>query len=167
MRLQVTVLLILLNAVTSAQSGSGYHSMLASMYRNSVPLIKPYELIRLIEENDNIILLDTREPDEYKVSHIRNAIHVGYDSFNISKVAGVPKDAVIIAYCSIGYRSERVGENLIKAGYTNTMNLYGGIFEWINNSYPVVDPAKNITQRIHPYNKMWGKWLEKGIKVYE
>ncbi|MDF1559592.1 MAG: rhodanese-like domain-containing protein [Bacteroidales bacterium] len=159
--------LIFLNAITSAQSGSRYHSMLNSLYSKSVPLIKPYELIRIIEKNDNIILLDTREPDEYKVSHIRNALHVGYESFNISIVAGIPKDAVIVAYCSIGYRSERVGEKLIRAGYVNTMNLYGGIFEWINNGYPVIDPDNKTTQRIHPYNKKWGKWLEKGIKTYE
>ena len=47
------------------------------------------------------------------------------------------------------------------------MNLRGGIFDWVNMGYPVYDKEGNETQKIHAYDKSWGKWLIKGEKVYE
>ena len=38
----------------------------------------------------------------------------------------------IIVYCSIGVRSEDIGEKLKELGYTKILNLYGGIFDWKN-----------------------------------
>jgi predicted sulfurtransferase len=77
----------------------------------------------------------------------------------------MPKDTPIIVYCSVGYRSEKVAEQIIAAGYTQVSNLYGGIFEWVNEEQPVYD-TKGKTQKVHAYNKVWGVWLRKGKKVY-
>ena len=76
------------------------------------------------------------------------------------------KDQEVIVYCSVGYRSERIGEKLQKAGYTNVKNLYGGIFSWKNEGNEVVRDADIPTDSVHTYNKSWGKWLLKGIEVY-
>jgi len=54
---------------------------------------------------------------------------------------------------------------LKKKGYTNVKNLYGGLFYWANEKYPMVDLKENKTARIHGYNKDWGKWV-KGDVVY-
>ena len=62
-------------------------------------------------------------------------------------------------YCSVGYRSERIGEKLIKEGYSNVFNLYGGIFDWVNNDNPVYDFNEKV-YKVHAYNKDWGKWVE-------
>lgn len=116
------------------------------------------------------ILLDAREPKEFKISHIKNAICVGYDKFDLEKtLAKLPKDkdAKIVVYCSLGIRSEVVADRLIEAGYTNVFNLYGGIFKWKNEDFQVVDTLGNITERVHTFNKDWSKWLKKGQKVYE
>jgi hypothetical protein len=69
-------------------------------------------------------------------------------------------------YCSVGYRSERIGEKLLKLGYTDVVNLYGGIFEWKNQGLDVYNSSNYPTDSVHTYNKSWGKWLVKGIKVY-
>ena len=71
-----------------------------------------------------------------------------------------------MVYCSIGIRSEDISEKLKKAGYTNVYNLYGGIFEWKNRNYPVVNPENEVTEKVHAYSKQWGQWLHKGKKVY-
>ena len=54
-----------------------------------------------------------------------------------------------------------------KAGYTNVFNLYGGIFEWKNNDFQVVDTLGKSTEKVHAFNKSWEKWLKKVEKVYE
>ena len=45
--------------------------------------------------------------------------------------------------------------------------LYGGIFEWKNNDYPIIDSEGKETENVHTYSRFWSKWLKKGIKVYD
>lgn len=120
-------------------------------------------------QGDNITLLDARESKEYKVSHIKNAIHVGYDKFNLKETTAklTDKNATIVVYCSVGIRSEDIAEKLQKAGYTNVYNLFGGIFEWKNKENIVVDSKNNPTEQVHTFSKEWSKWLKKGVKIYE
>jgi rhodanese-related sulfurtransferase len=133
----------------------------------SIPYISVNDLKK---ESENIILLDTREFKEYKVSHIQNALFVGYDNFNLKKtLKNLPKekDAKIIVYCSLGIRSEDIGEQLKNSGYTNVLNLYGGIFEWKNNGNNVFTSEEKVTGKVHTFNKEWSKWLLKGEKIHE
>jgi predicted sulfurtransferase len=74
--------------------------------------------------------------------------------------------ASVVVYCSVGYRSERVGEHLLAMGFKDVKNLYGGIFEWVNNGQAIVDRNGKFTNQVHTYNKSWSKWLEKGIKIF-
>ncbi len=152
--------------VVSALSSCGqktYDEKLESLYRKTVPLIKADSLKPRMEE---VVILDTRAKEEYAVSHISGARFIDYDDFEVTQVMDIPKDSEVIVYCSVGYRSERIGEKLQKAGFTNVKNLYGGIFSWKNDGYEVVGPNESPTDSVHTYNKSWGKWLKKGIKVY-
>jgi rhodanese-related sulfurtransferase len=108
----------------------------------------------------NVVFLDTREKEEYDVSHIKGAVWVGYDNFDISSVKNLDKSKTIILYCSVGYRSEKVTKKLEKAGFKTVYNMYGGLFEWYNEGYPMVDNDEKATTQIHTYNKKWSKWVE-------
>jgi rhodanese-related sulfurtransferase len=138
-----------------------YNFMLNRILERNVPEIS---VQKLEESSTSYVLLDTREDDEYAVSHMKNAIHVGYDHFDLNKV---PKDKnqKIVVYCSVGYRSEKITQRLQKMGYTNVYNLFGGIFEWVNQENAIYKNEKK-TQKIHAYSKMWGMWLNNGEKVY-
>ena len=98
----------------------------------------------------NYHLLDNRETVEYDVSHLHGAQCVGYDSFNIQEVLNmVPnKQDTIVVYCSLGIRSEDIGEKLQEAGYTHVYNLYGGIFEWKNEEKEVYDSENEVTEEV-------------------
>lgn len=149
----------------SAQSHDEmYHTMLDKLYKNSVPSIKVEKMKQL--PKDSIYILDTRQKKEYEVSHIKNARWVGFESFNKKKINDIPKDAKIIVYCSIGYRSERIGEKMEKWGFSDVQNIYGGIFEWVNQNEPVYN-SEGETNKIHAYNKTWGQWLREGEKIYK
>lgn len=132
----------------------------------SVPYISVQELAMPKTE---AIILDAREPKEYKTSHIKNSISVGYDEFNIETILDTikNKDGQIVVYCSLGIRSEDIAEKLNKAGYTNVYNLYGGIFEWKNKDFIVYNSEGTETENIHTFSKEWSQWLKKGIKIYE
>jgi rhodanese-related sulfurtransferase len=112
------------------------------------------------KQKDEVYLLDTREREEYQVSHIEGATYLGYKNPDYTRLEDIPKDAEVVLYCSIGYRSEKIAEELRKRGYQNVYNLYGSIFEWVNQGYPVVDEAGNVTDKIHTYNRNWSKWVD-------
>ena len=133
--------------------------------KGSVPYIKVTE----IKSKTNIVFLDAREPKEFNVSHIENSIAVGFNQFDGKKVTTIIKDknALIVVYCSIGVRSEIIGEKLLKLGYKNVFNLYVGIFEWKNYGEKVVNNKKTETNEVHTYNKEWSIYLKKGTTVYE
>lgn len=137
--------------------------MVDALIKESVPVITCNELKQMPEA----VLFDAREKREYAVSHLPNARWVGYDDFKLSRVADVPRAAPIVVYCSVGYRSEKVGEKLKAAGFTNVRNLYGSLFEWVNQGNPVVDSTGKPTRRVHAYSRTWGIWLNRGEKVYE
>ncbi len=155
-------LLLLFSTLTSCGQKT-FDEKMESLYSNTVPLIKADSLNSRL---NNVVILDTRAEQEYKVSHIEGARFVDYDNFKPKDVKDIRKDQEIIVYCSVGYRSERVGEKLQKAGYTNVKNLYGGIFGWKNEGFEVVGQNNEPTDSVHVYNRLWGKWLFKGIKVY-
>lgn len=132
----------------------------------SIPYISVNELN---EAYSNTVILDARENSEFNVSHLQNAIHVGYDNFKLSEIKNQIKntDTQIVVYCSIGVRSEDIAEKLNEAGYTNVYNLFGGIFEWKNHDFTVYNNDDQPTEKVHVYSKTWGEWLLKGIKVYD
>ncbi|MDX1371853.1 MAG: rhodanese-like domain-containing protein [Nitrososphaeraceae archaeon] len=143
-----------------------YEQKLNSIYKNTVERVSPSELDSLRQENE-LVILDTRSPKEYNVSHIKGATFIDYDKFRVEQLESLDKSQKIIIYCSVGYRSERIGEGLKEAGYNNVYNLYGGIFQWKNEGYSVYNSKDQVTDSVHTYNKRWGQWLEndKGIKV--
>lgn len=125
----------------------------------SVPVI---DVKTLSQKKEDYLVLDAREPEEFKTSHIEGAKFIGYDNPDFDALAETPKDQPIVLYCSVGYRSEKLGEKLKKRGFTNVTNLYGSIFEWANEDLPLIDENGEPTTKIHTYNKKWSKWVEDG-----
>ena len=128
----------------------------------------PYISIEELQNLDQITLLDTRKKEEYNVSHLKNAKWVGHKAFELDSILKTFPDqhTPIVVYCSIGVRSENIGEKLQKAGYTNVRNLYGGIFQWKNEGLPVFDTEDSETEKVHAFSKHWGKLLTNGEKVF-
>lgn len=110
-------------------------------------------------KRDSFLFLDSREINEYTVSHIENAVHVGFKTFGLSLVKDIPKGQPIIIYCSVGYRSEKIGEKLIASGFQEVHNLYGSIFEWVNCGFPIVNDQRISTDTLHTYNQSWSQWV--------
>lgn len=135
---------------------------------NDIPYISVTEL-RMLQLNKDVLILDSREMKECNVSRIPNASFVGYDFFSIEDFQNKHpnKEEEIVVYCSLGIRSETTAIQLKKAGYSKVKNLYGGIFEWKNKGYPVLDSTNIITENVHTFNEEWSKWLREGVKIYD
>lgn len=140
--------------------------MLRLLYKHTVPTVAPAALAGELNRPGAPLLLDARTPAEYAVSHLSGATLVPYDSVPTAEFAGVDRSRPVVVYCSVGYRSERLGDRLHALGFQHVRNLYGGLFEWVNEGHAVVD-AKGPTAKVHPYSALWGVWLKRGRKAYQ
>ena len=80
--------------------------------------------------NENTIILDVRELDEYEELHIKNAVHLPLGEIG-ERAAEVlfEKTQTILTYCFSGRRSEMAAKELIKLGYSSVYD-FGGIEDW-------------------------------------
>ncbi len=130
----------------------------------AVPQLSTDSLAALLADSTRPLLLDVRTPEEYRVSHLPGARRIDPEATAFPMLAGVPKDTLIVAYCSVGYRSAGLVERLRKAGFTNAHNLKGSIFRWANEGRPVYRNGVAVRQ-VHPYDAAWGRLLDASLRA--
>lgn len=150
----------MLTMCAQERSDDAFEEMLDGLIKGTVEQITTQQLQKSEEE---FTFLDARPKEEFDVGHIKEALRIGFKDFDKSTVADLPKDRPIVVYCSVGYRSERVGEKLKKLGFTQVYNLRGGIFDWFNRGLPVFD-KDGESNEVHPYDRKWGKWVKERAK---
>lgn len=117
----------------------------------------------LNEEGIAPLLIDVRDDDEFAVSRLGGARNIG----SAEDIAATfpDKEAEIIVYCSVGYRSAQVAQKLMDLGYTQVQNLRHSIFAWANLGLPLVSDD-GATSKAHPYNRIWGSLLDGEHRQY-
>lgn len=111
------------------------------------------------------LLLDVRTGAEFAVSHLRRARRIDPDTHDLALLHDLARDAPIVAYCSVGYRSAAMAERLRAAGFTNVVNLEGSIFAWANEGRPVYRDDR-VVRQVHPYDETWGELLKEDLRAY-
>ena len=92
--------------------------------------ISAEEAKRIMDSDEEHIILDTREQDEFDSGHIPGAILIPYTEIENKAIELIPdKDKLILVYCRSGRRSKIAAESLAKLGYTNVKE-FGGIIDW-------------------------------------
>ncbi len=99
--------------------------------------LDPYYFHLQYLKTDSSILIDVREPFEYKSNRIKDAINIPA-SGNLDNAADtINKKLTLFLYCTSGYRSAKTAEKLYKKGFNNIFNLEGGITAWRKEGMPV------------------------------
>jgi rhodanese-related sulfurtransferase len=109
------------------------------------------------------MLLDVRTEAEFEVSHIRGAHRVDPDDPKIESLHIAP-EATVVVYCSVGYRSAAIVEQIQRAGVRTVYNLEGGIFAWANQGRPVYRENARA-ELVHPYDELWGRLLRDDLRA--
>lgn len=88
------------------------------------------EAKRIMDNEENYIILDVREQSEYDEGHIKNAILLPYTEIETRAENELPdKEQIILVYCRSGRRSKIAAQSLANAGYKNVKE-FGGIIDW-------------------------------------
>ena len=96
--------------------------------KNGIPQITVKEFKARRDSGEDIFLLDVREPYEYQIAQIGGTLIPQNDVPN--RLAEIPRDREIVVQCRSGARSQRIAELLKQSGYTQVVNLAGGILAW-------------------------------------
>ena len=128
--------------------------------------ISTSELARWREDSSRAqpVLLDARTSVEYQVSHLRDAVLDDAARPSLRPLRGLPQNAPIVVYGSVGYRGARLAWWLQRQGYADVRNLTSGIFQWANEDRPLFRDGRPTAQ-VHPYDQRWGLLLQSRYKA--
>ena len=101
-------------------------------------LVSPASAIRLINNNDDALIIDIRSVAEYKNGHIRGAKNVPLSELT-SKIEKFTdyRNKPVLLYCNSGNTTSKAIRLLKKAGFEKISNLEGGIMAWREASMPL------------------------------
>lgn len=92
-----------------------------------------------VEFDENVILLDVREDDEWQRGHAPGAQHIPMGEVP-ARMAEIDNQAQLFVVCHAGGRSQRVAHYLVRNGY-EPINVTGGMLAWAGAGRPVVTDA--------------------------
>ncbi len=79
------------------------------------------------------VLIDIRQPHDYRMGHIPNSINITKDLLELVPEKYLNKNDSYILYCDSGPNSLKLSNELNKIGYFTT-NLKGGYSKWIKEN---------------------------------
>jgi rhodanese-related sulfurtransferase len=88
---------------------------------------------------EHIVFLDVRDPNETALARIPGAMVISRGNLESKVEAVLPRDAMVIVYCSNGNRSAFAAETLELMGYRNVTSLREGFRGWVDAGGDVED----------------------------
>jgi len=86
---------------------------------------------------EDFILIDVREPNEFEIVSIDGAVLIPKGEFlDGSALEKLPNDKRIILHCKVGGRSAEALAVVKGAGYSDAVHVGGGILQWIAQVEP-------------------------------
>ena len=101
--------------------------------------VTPQELYAMYENNEDVVVLDTRNEYETRVGLFENAVDLQLDTFRdfpdaIEQLPEEYKDKQIVMYCTGGIRCEKASAVMLKAGFSDVKQLEGGVLDYFKKT---------------------------------
>jgi hydroxyacylglutathione hydrolase len=104
---------------------------------SSFPLLDAEDLLKNRSHLDSCYVLDVRTPSEWDEGHIDGAHHFDLSSLELS-LNLLPFQQPIAVVCKSGARASLAASLLKKNGFSEVMNLKGGIMAWKQAGLPLI-----------------------------
>jgi rhodanese-related sulfurtransferase len=97
------------------------------------------EQFEALRRGTNAVVLDVRTQEEFVDGHLEGAVLLDYRAPDFAeKVAKLDKSKQYLVHCAAGGRSARACTKMESLGFTNLVNLEGGLGAWTDAGKPVV-----------------------------
>lgn len=93
------------------------------------------DLARQLAHDRDLVVLDVREPVEWTDGHVPGARHIPMRQV-AERIDEVPRDRPVAITCAGGARSSLVGSMLLARGFTDLVNVWGGMTSWAQAGLP-------------------------------
>lgn len=133
----IFILIIVLGGITFIIKTS-------DVWRSNLPgyeytTISPKELMLLMNQNSELIIVDTIIKEYYKEGHIKGAINLPYTNMKtMEKTLNKDRAKDIVIYSEDGERGKKICAILTSLGYSKIKNLHGGILGWVESGGEIV-----------------------------
>ena len=108
---------------------------LSNLFGPSVPAITPTELSEKLKFGKHPLVLDVRQPNEFRQMRITGARLVPLNELH-RRMGEVPKNREIVCVCATGSRSRSAAKLLAREGYT-VSDMRGGMLAWHRAGLPI------------------------------
>jgi rhodanese-related sulfurtransferase len=100
--------------------------------------ISARQLKEMLDGDDNIFLVDVREPNEYEIVSIPGSVLIPKGEFlSGAALERLPQDRRIVLHCKSGARSAECLAVVKDAGFSDAVHVGGGVLAWVSQ----VDPS--------------------------
>jgi UPF0176 protein len=101
--------------------------------------ISPKELNNKLDNNEEIVLLDTRNEYEVRLGTFKNAIDLDLDSFRdfpeeIEKLREELNGKEVVMFCTGGIRCEKASALMLENGFENIKQIEGGVINYFKET---------------------------------
>ena len=94
------------------------------------------ELAGRVAHEPDLVVLDVREPAEWADGHMPGARHIPMRQVS-ERLAEIPRDRPVALTCAGGTRSSLVASLLLARGFTDLVNVWGGMNGWAQAGLPI------------------------------
>ena len=111
--------------------------------RDEIPEVSPEEVAELLNGgNDDVVVVDVREGDEYRQGHLPTAMHLprGFLELQAETKLASAAEKKVVAYCAGGVRSLFAADTLRKMGLKDVVSMSGGFTRWKQNGHDFIVP---------------------------
>lgn len=118
----------------------------SNIISGAMPIITWRELV---QQKNEVMLIDTRTPEEFSFGSIPGAINIPLDDLR-DRMSEVPTSKPVVLFCAVGLRGYLAQRILMGNGYRNVRNLSGGYKLYSAAVAPVPVPDKVATPQVGP-----------------
>lgn len=136
----------MLNHASFAADPPSQVKKMVAAAKKQVRLIDMHQFRKQVVRKDRGLIIDVREPDEFKAGYVPGAINLprGVVEFKIWSLVGYPKKTQwnkrITVYCKVGGRSALAAKALKDLGFTNVTAVDMKVADWQDHKYPFKVP---------------------------
>jgi len=122
--------------------------------KKEVPEISAEEVCQKVLRSDDFVLLDVRDPEEFRAGHIQGALSIsrGMLEFRVREALPSPEKPIVV-YCAAGSRSLLAGQVLKVMGYVDVHSMAGGIRRWRDLGYPTLKEKQMNPEQLERYSR--------------
>ncbi|HEY7362524.1 MAG TPA: rhodanese-like domain-containing protein [Methylomirabilota bacterium] len=102
----------------------------------TVPQLTVYALAEWLDEHKDVVIIDVREPFEWREGHVEGAVHLPMLEA-ARRLEAIPRERPKAVMCAGGLRSSTVISALKRHGISHWYNVTGGMTAWLKAGHPV------------------------------